>query len=110
MIQFTLNAVPKPQHKRGKKTARARGAISPSVRQKLRERSKGYCERGCGREAVHAAHITRRWKLGRTTVDDLLHLCLSCHVWADTTAGGRTWLKSKEGSPENDENSSKTLF
>jgi hypothetical protein len=45
---------------------------------------------------VHAAHIVRRWKLTETTVDDLLHLCLECHIWADGTEAGRKYLKDKE--------------
>ena len=92
---FQLNAVPKPSHKRFKPTAKQRGAISTKVRKELLECSGGACER-CGRKAVHAAHITRRWKLERTTVNDLLHLCVECHLWADTTATGRHWLKEQE--------------
>lgn len=92
---FTLNQVLKPQHKRNKPTARQRGAISPKVRQQLAERSQGVCER-CGRGgvALQAAHVTRRWQIdGRTTVDDLLHLCVPCHVFADTTKEGRDYLR-----------------
>ncbi len=88
---FGFNPVPKPQYKRYKPTAKQRGAITPKVRKELYERSGGRCER-CGGHAVHAAHKTRRWKLQRTTVDDLLHLCMTCHVWADNTADGRKWL------------------
>lgn len=76
--------------------ARQRGAISTKVRKQLHDRSGGLCERdGCRHKAVHAAHIERRWKLQKTTVDDLLHLCLGCHYWADNTGSGREWLKSK---------------
>jgi hypothetical protein len=87
---------PKPTHKRAKKTAKQRGAISQKVRRELKERSDGICERCRSRVAVHAAHITRRWKLAETTVDDLLHLCLECHIWADGTEAGRKYLKEKE--------------
>ena len=89
---FEYRPVPKPSHKRIKPTARQRGAISTRVRQQLYERSGGLCER-CGKRAAHAAHITRRWKLERTTVNDLLHLCVTCHYWADNTAEGRKWLQ-----------------
>lgn len=89
--------VPKPKHKRIKPTAKQRGAITPKVRRQLYERSGGICERpGCFKRAVHAAHITRRWKLKETTVNDLLHLCLECHIWADNTVEGRAWLKQHE--------------
>lgn len=90
---FSYNPVPKPNiHKRFKPTAKQRGAINTKVRKQLYERSKGFCER-CGGRAVHAAHITRRWKLKETTVNDLLHLCVTCHLWTDTTKEGREWLQ-----------------
>jgi len=91
---------PKPSHKRLKKTAKQRGAISTKVRNQLKKRSDGICERCRSRVAVHAAHITRRWKLAETTVDDLLHLCLECHIWADGTEAGRRYLKDKENHVE----------
>lgn len=87
-----LRSVQKPSFKRNKPTAKQRGAISPSVRQALKARSEGLCERCKAARAVHAAHITRRWKLDRTTVFDLLHLCERCHVWCDTTKDGRAFL------------------
>lgn len=83
---------------RHKPTARARGAISVKVRKQLHERSGGICER-CGGQAVHAAHIKRRWKHEKPpTVEELLHLCLFCHSWADQTADGRAYLKQIEES------------
>lgn len=93
---FSYNPAPKPQRKRMKPTAKQRGAISTKARQQLHERSGGCCER-CGKKAAHAAHVTRRWKLQQTTVDDLIHLCIECHIWADNTADGREWLRDKEG-------------
>lgn len=94
---FQYRPVPKPNHKRLKPTAKQRGHVSTKVRKQLYERSGGFCER-CGRYGgLQAAHITRRWKLDKTTVDDLLHLCVECHIWADNTAEGREWLRSKEG-------------
>ena len=95
MTLFTLNACPKPLHKRNKPTAKQRGAITAPVRHQLATRSNGRCER-CGRSgiALQAAHSVRRWKVeGRTTVTDLAHLCLECHTWADTTGEGRRWLE-----------------
>ena len=93
MTQFAYLPSPKPSHKRNKPRARTRGAISPKVRQQLKERSQGVCERCSKAEAVHAAHLERRWKLERTTVQDLAHLCVPCHINADQTAEGRVWLQ-----------------
>lgn len=90
---FTLNQVLKPQHKRNKPTARQRGAISSKVRQQLAERSQGVCERCRSARAVHAAHLVRRWKLDKTTLNDLAHLCIACHQWADGSKEGRQWLE-----------------
>jgi hypothetical protein len=91
---FQLNPAPKPQHKRNKPTAAQRGAISAETRKALRERSEGICERCRSAHAVHAAHLLRRWQISeRTTVNDLAHLCVPCHINADTTAAGREWLK-----------------
>jgi hypothetical protein len=88
--------VSKARTARFKPSARQRGAISPKVRKQLRERSNGQCER-CGGVAAHAAHIKRRWKHEvPPTVEDLLHLCITCHAWADQTRDGRDWLKSFE--------------
>ena len=87
--------VPKPSYKRFKPTAQQRGAISPKTRQKLAERSQRVCEWCLSERAVHAAHLVRRWQIeGRTTVNDLAHLCLTCHIKADTTAAGREWLQA----------------
>lgn len=95
MTTFTLNACPKPTHKRNKPTAKQRGSISPSTRLQLAARSNGRCER-CGRGgiALQAAHTVRRWKIeSRTTVNELSHLCRDCHTWADETGAGRKWLE-----------------
>lgn len=102
---FQLNAVPKPQFKRNKPTAKQRGYISPSVRQKVNERAGDKCER-CykNRNAVwtlEQAHLTRRWQIeGKTTEYDLALLCGpstqsgTCHHWADSTREGREWLSN----------------
>lgn len=94
-INFEYLPVSKPSHKRNKPTARQRGSISPSVRLQLAARSKGRCER-CGRGGIvlQAAHTVRRWKIeSRTTVNELSHLCIECHIWADASEVGRDWLK-----------------
>lgn len=83
---------PKPRHKRNKRTARQRGAISLSTRRELHDRSNGACERCDSARATQAAHVTRRWRLQQTTLDDLIHLCVDCHIWADQTEEGREWL------------------
>lgn len=91
---FQLNAVPKPQHKRNRPTARQRGAISTSVRRQLRERSLGVCERCKYALATEAAHTLRRWRVEeRTTVLELVHLCHDCHYHCDNTHDGRKFLE-----------------
>lgn len=91
---FQLNAVPKPQHKRNKPTAKQRGAISASVRLQLHERSRGVCERCYIARATEAAHSIRRWRIEtRTTVNDLVHLCHECHYYCDNDIAGRLFLE-----------------
>lgn len=93
-IAFTLNEVPKPSYKRSKPTQKQRGAITPTVRKQLQERSQNVCECcGKGGLALQAAHLTRRWKLPKTTVNDVCHLCIECHQWADSCKDGRKWLE-----------------
>lgn len=90
-----FNPVPKPSYARNKPTAKQRGQITTKVRRELRERSGGICERCEYNLAVHAAHLVRRWQIPeKTTVKLVAHLCLGCHTWADTTKGGREWLKA----------------
>lgn len=94
-MNISFNPVPKPNHGRNKPTAKMRGSISPSVRKALHARSNGVCERCHKVPAAHAAHLVRRWLISeRTTVTDLCHLCLRCHINADTSAEGRAWLDS----------------
>jgi hypothetical protein len=97
MVNFAtepVRSVPKPSHKRYKPRSRTRGAISPKVRKELKERSGGICERCNAAQAVHAAHLTRRWLIEtRTTVNDLSRLCVPCHINADQTKEGREWLE-----------------
>ena len=81
-----------------KPTQRQMGAITPSVRAKVKERSKGICEvqkRCTGAQGVHMAHIIGRKQLKhKTTAADLLHSCVACHKWLDETAEG---IKYKQG-------------
>lgn len=97
---FGFNPVPKPVHKRVKKTAKQRGQITPAVYAKAAERSAGRCER-CGRNAqcLQCAHLVRRWKLDVTTERDVAMLCGpsvnsgTCHWWVDYTREGREWAE-----------------
>jgi len=104
---FQLNAVPKPKHKRGKKTAKQRGQVTKDVYAEARERSHDCCER-CGRHesqvwTLEAAHTIRRWKFGQegVTAEDIIFLCGpstqtgTCHDFADHTQKGRKWLLQK---------------
>lgn len=99
-MQLRHNKVKKPKkinHKRGGISQKRRGAISPSVREEVKERSKGRCEvrkRCTGAVAVHMAHLQSRNTIEETNADTLLHACLSCHMWMDTTAEGIKYKRS----------------
>ncbi|OXM83999.1 hypothetical protein [Paenibacillus rigui] len=74
---------------RNKPTQRQMGSISPKVDKQLKERSEGICELCTAAKAVQRAHITGRKQIDhRTTVDDLLHVCLPCHKWLDESVEG----------------------
>lgn len=77
---------------RQKLTQKQLGAISSQVDTELRARSGGICEvrRLCkGAQAAERAHTRGRRVIGhKTTVNDLLHACKSCHVWLDQTPEG----------------------
>ena len=89
-----VRSIPKPQFKRNKPTAKQRGEVTAKVRKELHARSGGVCERCYRAKAVQAAHCIRRWKVeGRTTVQDLVHLCVECHLYADNTRAGRIFLE-----------------
>lgn len=106
-MTFELRPVPKPRHKRFKKTAKQRGAVTKEVYQRAWERSGGRCERcrrGPGQVwTLDAAHVERRWKFGQDGVSeyDIVILCgpptdsRTCHHWADHTREGRAWLLQK---------------
>jgi hypothetical protein len=75
-----------------KLTQRQMGEISNKVDGQLKERSGNVCElqRKCrGAEAIQRAHITGRKQIDhKTTVNDLLHVCVDCHKWLDETVEG----------------------
>lgn len=87
--------------KRIKPTQRQMGAISQKVDRELKQRSDGLCElrKKCkGAYAVQRAHITGRKQLNhRTTVNDLIHCCLDCHIWLDQDIEGIKYRKSLTG-------------
>lgn len=91
--------VPKPVHKRMKKTAKERGRITAEVYADALDRSGGYCERCGNPQGLQCAHLVRRWKLPETTVNDVAMLCGpsvnagTCHNWVDYTAEGRKWAE-----------------
>jgi hypothetical protein len=65
------------------------GDISTKVDKQLKDRSGGLCERCRAAEAVQRAHIIGRKQLKhKTTVNDLLHVCVPCHKWLDETPEG----------------------
>jgi len=79
-------------NKSQKLSQRQLGEISTKVDKQLKRRSEGICElqeRCTGAFAVQRAHITARGKLtAKTTVNDLLHVCLPCHFWMDREPEG----------------------
>lgn len=94
-MTFTFNPVPKSgqlfNNRKGKPNQRKRGAISPSVREEVRNRSKGLCEvrkRCAGSQALEMAHTKSRNTIDATTSADLLHACVECHRWMDTQPDG----------------------
>ena len=102
-----FNPVPKPRHKRIRKTAKQRGQVTKDVYAAAWKRAGGRCER-CGRSAyqvwtLEAAHVERRWRYGQegVTAADIIILCgpstdsRTCHHWADYTREGREWLIQK---------------
>ena len=92
---FQLNQVPKPNHKRNKPTAKQRGDISSTVRNKLHERSRGVCERCKKEHATGAAHTLRRMDIKvKTTLEDLCHACHACHEYMDSTLGGKVFKQT----------------
>src|SRR5690242_19841858 len=85
-----------------KLSQRELGEISTKVDKQLKRRSEGICElqeKCTGAFAVQRAHITARGKLtSKTTVNDLLHVCLPCHIWMDQCPEGIIHKRSlKEG-------------
>ena len=94
-MNIYFNPVPKSaqlfNNRKGKPNQRKRGAISPSVREEVRNRSKGRCEvrmRCKGAEALEMAHTKSRNTIDATTASDLLHACVECHRWMDTQPDG----------------------
>lgn len=84
--------------KRIKPTQRQMGAISPKVDKELKERSEGICELCTAAKATQRAHITGRKQIDhRTTVEDLLHVCVPCHKWLDESVEGIRYRKSLRG-------------
>jgi 5-methylcytosine-specific restriction endonuclease McrA len=83
------------QNKRIKPTQKQKGAISNNVRKVVQERSNGVCERCGSQRATQMAHIIGRKHIEHVTTEkDLLHLCVSCHIWLDQTEEG---IKFKRG-------------
>lgn len=84
------NPVPKPSKKRRiSLTQRQMGDISNEVDKQLKERSKGVCEPLNKAKAIQRAHLTGRRQIShKTTVTDLIHICVPCHKWLDETPEG----------------------
>lgn len=82
--------------KRIKPTQRQKGAISNKVRQQVKERSNGICERCSSNRATDMAHIIGRKQIDHVTTEkDLLHVCVYCHQWLDETPEGIQFKRRK---------------
>jgi hypothetical protein len=95
MTIFTYNPVSKESqlfNKPVKLSQKQLGDISKTVDKQLKRRSEFICElqeKCTGAFAVQRAHITARGKLtAKTTVNDLLHVCVECHIWMDREPKG----------------------
>lgn len=103
-MTLPFNPVPKPKTRRLKPTTKQRGRISPEAYQVAYDRAGGRCER-CGKPgsqeygSLQCAHLVRRWKLDKTTANDVAMLCGpsvntgTCHNWIDYTREGRKWAE-----------------
>jgi 5-methylcytosine-specific restriction endonuclease McrA len=83
--------------KRVKQTQRQKGDITAQTRREVQERSNGACEICDRQKATQMAHITSRKRIEhKTTADDLIHVCVSCHQWLDQTAEGRKYKEMRQ--------------
>lgn len=80
--------------RRIKPTQRQKGNISSTTREQVFSRSNGICERCRSQRATQMAHIIGRKQIDHVTTErDLLHVCVQCHVWMDTTPEGIKWKR-----------------
>lgn len=91
-IAFTLNAVPKPEHKRKEPKRAARAAFNQKTRKRIIERDNGLCVR-CRKpyDAIH--HIIFRSAGGMGTMENGVCVCTACHGWAHAGRKGRQWFE-----------------
>ena len=83
--------------KRVKQTQRQKGEISLSARVEVKERSNGACEICDRQRATQMAHITSRKRIEhKTTSQDLIHVCVTCHKWLDETAEGKIYKEERQ--------------
>ncbi|WP_017797606.1 HNH endonuclease [Oceanobacillus kimchii] len=99
-----MQPVPKPNHKRRKPKRGRLSKITPKVREEVKHRSGGQCER-CGTYQSYAfemAHLEQASQGGRG--DEPWNVALlcgpsvnsgTCHHFADYTKDGREWRLSK---------------
>jgi len=82
------------RRKRIKQTQRQKGEISPQIRKEVAERSNNACEICDRQRATQMAHLTSRKRIEhKTTAQDLIHVCVTCHKWLDETAEGKQFKK-----------------
>ncbi len=102
---ITIPAVPKPQHKRRVPKRKNITKITQKVRDEVKRRSEGKCER-CSRTVAYSfemAHLEQASSLGSgSDPANVVLLCGpsvnsgTCHHFADYTKKGREWRKQKK--------------
>lgn len=84
---------------KGKDRKPAKKQVPRWVRNRVKQRSDGWCEvraLGCELRAVHVHHKKLRSQGGKDTVGNLLHVCAWCHRWVHEhprEARKRGWIE-----------------
>ena len=74
------------------RSSRARAKeFSPKIRQIVKERCHGMCERCGSRPAVHLHHAVYRSQQGTGELDNAIALCMGCHAEAHFNREVREW-------------------
>ena len=67
--------------------------ISIKVRNEIKERSNGVCERCYNQPATEVTPALRRWEItDSAVVHDYVHLCPTCRGYCENTHAGRIFM------------------